>query len=148
MNHGPLPTRLVFLADLPKLPLGTKVRFLGCVSHHDQKTGLLGLQHAYPPPPSPCSKAIVDVNLLLESLKNTDTRVGEWVNVMGYVEPVSKLGIEAKTDSRVRKAGFAAEENSPKIQGVMLWSAGAIKLADYERSLTARLHENGQLGSS
>lgn len=144
MNHGPLPTRLVFLSDLSTTAYGTKVRFLGCVTHYDQATGLLTVRHAYPPPPSPCSTAVVDVNLLLESLKSADTRVGEWLNLMGYVKGHSQVLEKNKTHGRAFRRGMSADARSgvasvARVEAMMLWSAGGIKLAEYERALAARL---------
>ena len=147
MDNGPLPTRLVFLSNLATTPPGTKVRFLGCVTHYNQVTGVLTLQHAYPPPPNPCSTALVDVNLLLEGLKGTQTAVGEWVNVMAYVEaPPQKLKNRSKARGCPR--GLSVENRklevaTVRVQAVMLWSAGAIKLAEYETALASRMETEG-----
>ena len=146
MNHGPLPTRLVFLSDLPAIAPGTKVRFLGCVTDYNKSTGCLALGHAYPPPPSPFLTALVDVNILLETLKSTDTRIGEWLNVMGYVEAHPELFEEEKSHRRGHhnnaRRGEQEKEGPTarvRVQAVMLWSAGAVKLAEYEKALAARI---------
>ena len=147
MSNGPLPTRLVFLADLATIPPGTKVRFLGCVTHYNQATGVLTLQHAYPPPPSPCSTTLVDVNLLLEGLKAINTTIGEWVNVMAYVEaPPQRL--KNRPDGRGCRRGLSMvrqkmEVAIVRVQAVMLWSAGTIKLAEYETALASRMEAEG-----
>lgn len=149
MNNGPLPTRLIFLSSLSTTPPGTKVRFLGCVTHYNQATGVLALQHAYPPPPSTCSTALVDVNLLLEGLKPTNTAIGEWVNVMAYVEaPPQRLknranGRDCRRDLNIQ---IQTVEVAPiRVQAVMLWSAGAIKLAEYETALASRMEAGGNI---
>lgn len=146
MNNGPLPTRLVFLSDLPAIAPGTKVRFLGCITDYNQATGCLALQHAYPPPPSPCLTAIVDVNILLERLKSTDTRIGEWLNVMGYVEAHPEPLEEKSSHRRGHHNHVKREERKGgkptarvRVQAVMLWSAGAVRLAEYEKALAARI---------
>lgn len=147
MNHGPIPTRLAFISDLTTLPQGTKVRFLGCVTDYSQTSGTLVLQHAYPPAPSQCARVLIDVNLLLENLKSTDTRIGEWVNVMGYIERQGGTSqapreLDGRVRSRKRKPGVDAVNQwnggEVKVQAIMLWSAGAIKLSEYEKSLEGR----------
>jgi len=146
MNHGPLPSRLAFISDLPSLPQGTKVRFLGCVTSYTLSTGTLTLQHAYPPPPHPCAVVKVDANLLLENMKSTDTKIGEWVNVIGYIEWGASKAQGAKNleeGNGIRKRKPRAEDVvqqgvEVKVQAVMLWSAGAIKLGEYEKHLEDR----------
>lgn len=75
----------------------------------------------------------MDVNLLLSTLKPTDTQVGEWVNVMGYVTSQPVLARpNRKPDSGAPRQATVA------VQAVLLWSAGSIKLGEYERILTER----------
>lgn len=146
MNNGPLPTRLAFISDLPKLPPRTKVRFLGCVTNYNLSTGALTLQHAYPASLNPCPSVQVDAKLLLENMKSADTQVGEWVNVMGYIEregnetPSSEGGDRnvAATDNR-RQWKTQKVARDVKVQAVMLWSAGAVKLGEYEKNLESRM---------
>lgn len=91
------------------------------------------LQHNYPAVPASSSPvASVDVNLLLSTLKPTDTHVGEWVNVMGYVTSQSVCG------SRAERPSEASKRATVSVQAIMLWSAGSIKLGDYERILAER----------
>ena len=148
MNNGPLPTRLIFLSDLAATAPGTKVRFLGCVGNYNAKTGHLILQHAYPPSPSPCSRAVVDVNLLLDDMKSNDTAIGEWVNVIGYVD-AQPAKVEEKGKFGQKGAhGQAGKElrgamADTRVQAVMLWSAGAIKLDEYERTLATSIAAEG-----
>lgn len=68
--------------------------------------------------------ASVDVNLVLQSLKAEQTRVGEWVNVIGYV---------TSTDSK--KLG----DTNPvvEVQATLLWPAGPLNLEKYEASVQA-----------
>ena len=67
----------------------------------------------------------MDVRLLLETLNSTDTRVGEWVNVIGYVTAAYPPGS--------RSMEYLA--NTTSIQAIVFWSAGSIKLDEYEKSL-------------
>lgn len=150
MSNGPPPTRLVFLNDLQSLAPGEKVRFLGwyassklgcrphaetllkSITRYTAATGTLTLEHAYPPPPHVYSVASVDVNLLLSTLKMTDTQVGEWVNVMGYLEadPTKRgRGKEKREDKEVTLV---------RVQAIVLWSAGSVRLGDYEDALLRR----------
>lgn len=152
MSSGPLPTRLIFLDDLQHTALGGKVRFLGwyyvssvpiiypmfpltlwlSVSDYSAATGTLTVQHAYPPPPYTTPNAFVDVRLLLETLKTTDTEIGEWVNVVGYVE-------RDETVRRDRDVGKELEgTGTVRVQAIMLWSAGGVKLKDYEEAIQKR----------
>ncbi|KAL9611569.1 MAG: hypothetical protein Q9167_003788 [Letrouitia subvulpina] len=122
MSNGPLPTTLVFISDLQSITPGEKVRFLGCVNGYDASTGTLTVHHAYPPPPHKCAVALVDVNILLSTLKSTDTQTGEWINVIGYVQE--------------REVELGNKE--VRVQAIMLWSAGSIKLTDYEEAVKER----------
>ncbi|KAL9117296.1 MAG: hypothetical protein Q9187_006168 [Circinaria calcarea] len=156
MSHGPLPTALVFLSDLPSIPAGSKVRFLGwlilpssnpkwrcslftySVTKYSTPTGMLDLRHTYPPPAIatgsvPEVTAMVDVNLLLSSLKATDTQTGEWVNVIGYVDPNDGERIQIG-----KRSGNTRASTVIRVQAVMVWSAGAIKIEEYEKAVMGR----------
>ncbi|KAF6218582.1 hypothetical protein HO133_005933 [Letharia lupina] len=148
MNNGPLPTRIVFLSDLPTQAHGTKVRFLGCVTRYTFSTGVLELQHAYHLPPNQPTVALVDVNVILEGLEREDTQVGAWVNVLGYVEEVleegkrergqgkGKTGLAKRKGDRIREGPRAGRV---RVRAVVLWSAGGVKIGEYERTLEERL---------
>ena len=148
MNNGPLPTRLIFLSDLPTQAHGNKVRFLGCVTRYTLSTGVLELQHAYPPPPTTPTVALVDVNVILEGLKREDTQVGAWINIVGYVQEVLSEGRggqvhgQGKTTLAIRK-GEKVREGSRvvrvRVQAIMLWNAEGVKIGEYERTLEERL---------
>lgn len=66
----------------------------------------------------------MDVKLLLETLSITDTAIGEWVNVIGYI---MKEHPEKQTEKGVIF-----------VQALGLWSAKSIKLKDYEDFLDLR----------
>ncbi|KAN0108254.1 CST complex subunit Ten1 [Hyaloscypha variabilis] len=126
MQNGPVPTTLTLLAELPNFPPGSKVRFMGCVTNYSTKTAILTLQHSHPSASS--ATALVDVNLLLRTLKSDETQVGAWVNVLGYVE-------------RKRQTTSSNEEAAVQIQALLLWSSGPFDLEGYERSVDRRIAE-------
>ena len=158
MSNGPLPSRLVFLSDLPTQAHGNKVRFLGCVTRYTLSTGVLELQHAYHPPPKIPTIAVVDVNVVLEGLKREDTQVGAWINVVGYVEEMvregkrgqgqvqEKMGPATRNGERVREGPRVVRV---RVQAIVLWNAGGVKIGEYERTLENRLKlEEGSRTSS
>ena len=74
----------------------------------------------------------MDVNLLLGTLHLTDTRVGEWVNVMGYITVPS-----SKQDPRSED-----EQANVSVQAIVLWSAGSVTVDQYEKYLVDLLRSN------
>lgn len=72
--------------------------------------------------------SLVDVNLVLESLGSEHTRVGEWVNVIGYITDIAPLASNRES-SRGRLAVYT--------QAVLLWSAGPFDIRRYETSVKA-----------
>ena len=132
IQNGPLPSNLILLADLPTLPHAEKVRFLGCVTEYSKKTATLTLEHNHPTGNG--IKALVDLELLLNTLKTSETQVGEWVNVIGYTA-LSKDRNDS-TKLCVKPAPSVA------VQALVLWSAGPLKLDGYERSLDLLKSEN------
>ena len=139
MSNGPLPSTLTFLSSLPTTPIGSKVRFLGCVTQYALSSAILSLEHDYPCSHASTTVALVDVNLLLESLKREDTQVGAWVNVIGYVEGVVGDGrvVELGEGNGLSTGGARIVE--VKVKAVMLWSAGGVRIGEYEKALEERL---------
>ncbi|PGG97695.1 hypothetical protein GX51_07206 [Blastomyces parvus] len=144
---GPLPTTRAFLSEIPSLPTGAKIRFLGCVSSYNPSTGHLTLEHNYPirsrPPSAPAPPSIaVDINLLLESLTATDIQVGAWLNVLGYIRerrpspPNNQNNYNNNKESPAATAATGAVgTRSIYIEAVMVFSADAVQLGEYERVL-------------
>lgn len=93
------------------------------VTNYSTKTAILTLEHNHPPRNE--LKALVDIELVLGSIKSQESRIGEWVNVIGY--------IGATTQST------SAQSNGVKtevpVQALLLWSTGPLKLDRYEESL-------------
>ena len=93
---------------------------------------------------------LVNVNIVLSTLKSTDTQVGEWVNIMGYVEEVPRGLGKGNGNGEGRGNGMGEKRGiSPvRIQAIMLWSAGGLRLGEYEEAVLARLktdRDNGVL---
>ncbi|KAH6899915.1 CST complex subunit Ten1 [Thelonectria olida] len=123
MSRGPVPSHLDLLSNLPSRTVGDKVRFLGCVTSYSTESGCLSLGHLYPRGTN--VTVLVDVNLLLESLTSETTRVGEYVNVIGYItskQPSHGLGTSPSEAAQV------------SVQGIMLWSTGPMDIHEYEKS--------------
>ena len=76
------------------------------------------------------------MNLLLETLKREDTVVGAWVNIIGYTEGVVKEG--KRKDGGLKRA-VDGRLQYVNVQAIMLWSAGGVKIGEYETALTGRL---------
>ncbi|KAB8301066.1 hypothetical protein EYC80_002985 [Monilinia laxa] len=123
---GPVPSKLTLLADLQQFSPLDKVRFLGCVTGYDKKSSILTLEHNFPVDNG--IKASVNVQLLLNILKSHETRIGEWVNIVGYIVDEDR---QQGTKNRVPMTEIS-------IQAIVLWSSGAIQLDAYERSLMAQ----------
>ncbi|KAK3308972.1 CST complex subunit Ten1 [Chaetomium strumarium] len=127
MFNGPRPSQLCLLSSLPSKQVGSKVRFLGCVRSYSPASGVLTLEHRLPE--ETCSVlAMVDVNLVLESLGPDQTRIGEWVNVIGYITDIPPLA-DGKEPNQQRSTVHA--------QAIVLWSAGPVDVRRYETSIKA-----------
>ncbi|EFW20131.1 hypothetical protein D8B26_003423 [Coccidioides posadasii str. Silveira] len=141
---GPLPTRLVFLSELPNLPVGSKVRFLGCVSKYTIAKGILTLEHndsvSSPnrkgPRRAPGARIDVDVNLLLESLSHSDIDIGNWINVIGYVRPLSPAPSLVLQNEILKSGGGRKKPSSVYVEALMIIPAGGIRVGEYERVLS------------
>jgi hypothetical protein len=113
-------------------PLGTFLCLHGMLSldsvtSYSKKTALLILEHNHPLG-SPF-KALVDVNLLLNTLKSHETQIGEWVNVIGYIERIKK------------QSPLSSEEREVRVQALVMWSSGPFHLEGYEKSLDRKVTE-------
>ncbi|KAI9769230.1 MAG: hypothetical protein M1840_004359 [Geoglossum simile] len=107
------------------------------VTAYKAATGILTLQHAYPSSRPHVPTAYVDILLLLSTVEPTDTQFGEWVNVIGYVtegsSPPDSSGGEKRNSLR------AEEHLAARVQAIVLWSAGALDVGEYEKVLEDRL---------
>ena len=137
MSSISLPAHIHHLSDLCQLPPGAKVRFLGCVIAYDTESGhlylqsptqlceqneKLGEQHKERPLPG-AVVAELEITLIREDLKESDTAVGTWLNVVGYVKSIAKP-----------KSGLY----KPKVQALATWDAGSVNIEAYSKALNAR----------
>ncbi|KAI3342496.1 CST complex subunit Ten1 [Ustulina deusta] len=129
MSTGPLPSERTLLSALCKKHIGDKVRFLGCVTGYSTHSAQVTLQHRYPKEGGDV-EALVDVNLLLETLKSEQTDVGQWVHVIGYLTSVNQNSPRSKTASRIG------------VQALILWIAQDLDLGAYEKSMLADADQN------
>ncbi|KAI1351009.1 CST complex subunit Ten1 [Xylaria sp. FL0043] len=135
MSNGPLPSKRCLLSALCKKQVGEKVRFLGCVTAYSTHSARLTLRH-HCPKENDDVEALVDVNLLLETLKSEQTDCGQWVHVIGYITFVD--------------AGSSRNKPVPRIgvQALILWIAQDLDLRAYENSMLADAdHSTGSLAS-
>jgi hypothetical protein len=144
MNNSPESSQLMLLSQLPDAAPGTKVRFLGWFVYfstssisssfpdsHDQSVNVydsisatlhLKDRFASTTAPSTLGSASVNVAYVLDALNLELTQVGAWVNVIGYVR---------NTDDGHSGSGKA----SCSVDAVIIWSAGAIRLDEYEATV-------------
>ncbi|KAL5336480.1 CST complex subunit Ten1 [Aspergillus crustosus] len=129
MMNGPLPSTRTFLSGVSSLPADSKVRFLGCVKRYHIPTGYLVLEHNYPrttrTKQDPASVS-VDINAVLETVTWQELCVGAWINVVGYVRRSPAAAWDEKA---------ASAPDSVHVDAVVVFSAGAIDLNEYERIL-------------
>lgn len=119
----PEPSRLVKLEQLPDIATGNKVRFLGCVHIYDANTARLTLRTHYPATDKRSATAVISIDNLLETVQRELLEVGAWLNIIGYVRPMS----EAKRSNGPTQEVF--------VEATMMWPAGAVKLDRYEVAL-------------
>lgn len=98
------------------------------VTSYDIPTGLLVLEHAFPRDAPRVPRVQVDVTLTLESLSADELSDGSWVNVIGYVRTLAPR--------RRRRNNTAGQAEASTVQAVLLWSAGAVRIADYQGALS------------
>ncbi|EJT74224.1 hypothetical protein GGTG_08068 [Gaeumannomyces tritici R3-111a-1] len=133
MSNGPIPSTLVLLPALHKEPAGAKVRFLGCVESYATGDATLTLEHDKAAAHGPRVRALIDVNLLLQSLKAEQTRAGEWVNVIGYIAP--------EPDQPRAPGPLPGEHHRVHVQAIVLWSAGSLNIQEYTSTVAARSND-------
>ncbi|QUC16112.1 uncharacterized protein UV8b_00353 [Ustilaginoidea virens] len=120
MSRGPLPSKLCLLSSLADHKPGDKVRFLGCVTSYDVNTASLVLGHPYPRGTDVL--VAVSARLVLETMQPEATRVGEWVNVLGYVQDASAMDAPPP-------AGVCAF-----VEALMVWPTGPLDVRQYEKT--------------
>lgn len=99
---------------------------LDSVTKYDKKTANLTLEHNYPV--GNLIRAAVNINLVLATVKSHETQIGEWINVIGYVE----------TDQQNLPKDCKETNCEIPVQALVLWSSGPLNLERYESSLEAQ----------
>lgn len=100
------------------------------LASYDVSTGLLVLEHAFPSdaPHVPCVK--VDITLVLESIESEMLQPGTWLNIIGYIDR------SALRKNRVLGSELTwGQTERGSVQALVVWSAGALRIGDYERIL-------------
>ncbi|KIW61456.1 hypothetical protein PV05_01576 [Exophiala xenobiotica] len=128
-TNGPAASKFVFLKDIASLPPNTKVRLIGCIVDYDIARGQIVLEHAYPKNIQPISRVLVDIDLVLETTEPSTLITGSWINVIGYTRR-TRLNIR-KSKAQLRQP----VNESSSLQAVLIWTAGALKITDYEITL-------------
>lgn len=97
---------------------------------YSTQTAEVTLRHDYPKAEGNV-EALVDVKLLLETLKSRQTDIGQWVHVIGYLTFVEP-GV-------VTDAQHSSKRNStPRVgvQALIMWVAQDLHLGTYEKTLS------------
>lgn len=81
----------------------------------------------------------MDINAVLEDLTSEELRVGSWLNVLGYVRDTTPQAASFSSQQGSQQPNEAPPGRLPPrpvyIEAVMVFSAGAIALGEYERIL-------------
>lgn len=103
------------------------------------------LEHHYPRTKSEASSVTVDINAVVDDLNSELVRVGAWLNVMGYIRelntPTSSFTssqLDSQLEGSQSSLTVIPTKVSPRpvlIEAVIVFSAGAIAVGDYERIL-------------
>lgn len=79
---------------------------------------------------------MVDLALLGATVKSADTQVGAWVNVIGTVEETT--GTRSGGQGEKGRGKGRGERQEVRVKAVLLWSAGGIRLDEYEKAVEGR----------
>ena len=135
MTNAPVASTIVFIHQVPDQPSLSKVRLLGCVIDYDETNGTVLAEHKPLTIAHPLTiRALVDVKLVLESTKPSCLTRGTWVNVIGYVQEHFK---PARSHAKNSRRNAVVE--IPRVQAVLMWDAGAVRLDKYEQTLIEHL---------
>jgi hypothetical protein len=122
------------------------------VRQYNVGIGHLILEHNYPRSREEPSTVSVDINAVLEDLTSEELRVGSWLNVLGYVRDTTPPATSFSSQQSSQSNEALPAKVAPRpvyIEAVMVFSAGAIALGEYERILRnaqdveRRIHNRG-----
>jgi hypothetical protein len=130
----PEPTHLILLDQIHVQPPGRKIRVLGCVHEYKIETATLVLKGEYDFTPNAPQHLIIfaGIHNVLESIKSDLLQVGAWVNIVGYVKPPTHVHVAAPSRKRRKSSKMLS---IPTLEVLLIWSAGAIKLTDYQSAV-------------
>jgi hypothetical protein len=109
--------------------LAILLTFRRSIVHYEPAEARILLEHAYPRDANPIPRIHVEVSLVLENIKSTTLAAGTWINVIGYTLAIPRSTHKSRED-RLRLA-----DQSVRLQAVLIWDAGAVRIGDYERML-------------
>ncbi|KAI4155052.1 MAG: hypothetical protein LQ340_001267 [Diploschistes diacapsis] len=166
MSAIPPAARLIQLSELTEVRLGAKVRFLGRVAAYSIDSGCLYLEDPVSSEQSyyndldsqhdsgeiAISKVVaeIDTTLVREEMRNTDTAVDTWLNVLGYVQSISgpkdkgrEVGSKtAQYNGREPGTESLASRKTcifkVRTQALLVWDAGPLNPVAYKKALKAR----------
>lgn len=96
---------------------------------YDLGKGELLLEHAYPIHAHPVPRISVDINLVLESTHSSALQQGSWINVIGYTRV-------SRTRGRPKKQSLPGTRiEGVSLQAILIWSAGSLRIGEYEATL-------------
>ena len=107
------------------------------------------MKHNFPPSAMQVT-AHTNIDHVLDSIERTDTEVGAWVNVIGYLTspPAGSggggRGKRKKIMMKQSKRESQSQERDVYVNAIVLYSTGPLKLDIYERSLERR--QRSELG--
>lgn len=106
------------------------------MTSYSSASGILTLQQHVQAHDSRSVVALVDVALVLRTLKSDQVRIGEWVNVIGYVTAVNPLPAR-KGSMRENETFRARDETQVRIRALLIWSSGPVDTQRYNESVDA-----------
>jgi hypothetical protein len=104
------------------------------VVNYEVSTGFLLLEYSFQQNILPTPQASVDVRLVLESVNAHDLQRGSWLNIIGYLRRPEQR--QKKTTSS--NTNDIQRPEIPIVQAIIVWSAGAIKVENYETALISQ----------
>jgi hypothetical protein len=159
-TNAPVPSKHLFLHEVTKEAIGTKVRFLcwyaecsgpssdallmfASVLDYEVSKAYLHVEHRYPQDAGNNLSFAVEITHVLSTINATELQAGSWLNVIGYVR---------RSQSSRHKRKRAADPVLPVqpqiiVQAILIWNAGAIKITEYEKILIYQ-HEARKLAAA
>ena len=106
------------------------------VLEYDVMKGHLLVEHAYPTDTEPTPKALIDVNIILGTIKGAMLETGSWINVIGYVK--GRQQTQKVTTGKSLEANLPRMSGEVLVQAVLVWDAGAMQINEYEKTMEAQ----------